>query len=420
MYRMLAALWAAGACATALQAQNNSPTATSPVLTLAEALDRAGATSPSIAAASAGMQAAAAQRRVAGLRPNPMLDVEAENVAGTGMFEGLRAAETTVSLAVPIERGGKRNARVGVADAEATRAALQAAVARANLRLRITQAYVAAVAAARRFANAREQLGIAAEVLRAAHVRVQAGRASPLEEQRADVAHITAGGVAEREARNARGAAEALARLIDSPVTALDLAWFDHLDGTGPRLPSSREGTLAFAMAEADVATARAQVRLAQSQRVPDFTVSAGARRLEASNDLAAVIGLSIPIPIFNNGRPAIDLAIAQQQQVEAQRRSALLDAEQAIASAELDAANAAASARIATGHALAGAQEAARIARIGYREGKFGQLDLLEAERTLAETRASAIDALAAHHDAEARLERLTAPAPTITDRNR
>ena len=44
---------------------------------------------------------------------------------------------------------------------------------------------------------------------------------------------------------------------------------------------------------------------------------------------------------------------------------------------------------------ALAAAEEAARIARIGYREGKFGQLDLLDAERTLAQTRAAAIDAL-------------------------
>jgi cobalt-zinc-cadmium efflux system outer membrane protein len=91
-----------------------------------------------------------------------------------------------------------------------------------------------------------------------------------------------------------------------------------------------------------------------------------------------------------------------------------VLDAEQMIASAEADAANAATTARNATGPMLAAAQEAARIARIGYREGKFGQLDLLEAERTLAETRAATIDALAAYHDARARLERLTAPAPT------
>lgn len=80
---------------------------------------------------------------------------------------------------------------------------------------------------------------------------------------------------------------------------------------------------------------------------------------------------------------------------------------------AQADVGNAATSARNATGPALAAATEAARIARIGYREGKFSQLDLLEAERTLAETRAAAIDSLAAYHDAQARLERLTAAAP-------
>jgi len=63
---------------------------------------------------------------------------------------------------------------------------------------------------------------------------------------------------------------------------------------------------------------------------------------------------------------------------------------------------------------------EAARIARIGYREGKFGQLDLLDAERTLLDTRTAAIDALAAYHDARARLERLTAEAPIARDTDR
>lgn len=102
------------------------------------------------------------------------------------------------------------------------------------------------------------------------------------------------------------------------------------------------------------------------------------------------------------------------QMQAEAQRRLARLDAERSIATAQTELANAAASARTATGPGLAAAVEAARIARIGYREGKFGQLDLLEAERTLAETRTAAIDALAAYHDAQARLERLAAPAAT------
>lgn len=101
-------------------------------------------------------------------------------------------------------------------------------------------------------------------------------------------------------------------------------------------------------------------------------------------------------------------------------RRAALLEAEREIATAQADLANAATTARSSTGPALAAATEAARIARIGYREGKFGQLDLLEAERTLAETRGAAIDALAAYHDAQARLDRLTAAAPVSTGNSR
>ena len=92
----------------------------------------------------------------------------------------------------------------------------------------------------------------------------------------------------------------------------------------------------------------------------------------------------------------------------------------QDIARAQVEVANAATSARNASGPALASATEAARIARIGYREGKFGQLDLLDAERTLSETRTAAIDALATYPDAKARLERLVAAAPSLEENDR
>ncbi len=162
-------------------------------------------------------------------------------------------------------------------------------------------------------------------------------------------------------------------------------------------------------------------MRLARSQRVPDVTLSASARRLEATNDVAAVFGVSIPFPVFNNGTAAEAQASAQSDQAQALRRAAELDSAQAIASAEAEVANAATSARNASGPALVAAREAARIARIGYREGKFSQLDLLDAERTLSETRAAAIDALAAYHDAQARRDHLATAAPNLQkDQNR
>jgi cobalt-zinc-cadmium efflux system outer membrane protein len=416
MNRIIAAVLAAGACASPLWAQTTttdlSATAAS-VLTLVEALNRAGASSPFQDAAAAGIRAAEAQRRVAGLRPNPSIVGEAENVAGTGIYQGLRSSETTVGLSLPFELGGKRGARIAVADAQIERAGLQAEIARADLRLRVTQTYNAAVAAQHRIGIAEDQLGIAAEVLRAARARVQAGRASPLEEQRADVARIFAEGTLERVRRSAEAASGNLARLLGMPVGQLDRSWFDTVPSIGAFLPRRTSRTLTVAAARADLDTATAQVRLARSQRMPDLTVSASARRLEQTNDVAAVFGISIPLNVFNSGRASIAVADAQREQSDAQRRIALLDAEQDVATAQTEAENAATSARNATGPALATAIEAARIARIGYREGKFGQLDLLDAERTLRETRTAAIDALAALHDAQARLERLNAAAP-------
>ena len=415
MKRILAALMAAGACAPALHAQTNQGVDAAPI-TLDQALSAAGAASPVVEASEAGVRAAQAQRSIAGLRPNPSLETMSENVAGTGAYAGLRSSETTVSLAVPIELGGKRTARVVVADAQIGRASIDAAIARADLRLRVTQAFIAAAAASRRVVVARERVSLAAEVLRAASVRVSAGRASPLEQQRAEVARVAAEDEAEQADRTAEVSLQNLSRLIGMSVRSIDVGWLDTMQPVGPVRPAPSGDTLAAAAARADLSTAAAQVRLARSQRVPDVTVSAGARRLAATNDTAGVVSLSVPLPLFNSGRSGVALANAQRDQADANRRLATLDADQAIATAAAEAANAATRARNANGPSLAAAREAARIARIGYREGKFGQLDLLEAERTLAETRIAAIDALAAYHDAQAQLARLTAPAPEPT----
>lgn len=416
MYRIIAAALAAATCATVAQAQPGAPLAQDEPLTLDRALELAGATAPHLQAASAEVRMAEAQRRVAGLRPNPSVSVETENFVGTGAYSGLNSAETTVGMSLPVELGGKRTARIGVADAQTRRARLDVAVARADLVLRVTQAFNVAAAAERRAAIARDQAGIAQEGLRVAQVRVRAGRASPLEEQRAQVSRANAENALGRAERTADLARANLSLLVGRAPGRIDPLWLDRISAR-PREPRQVEGTLALAAAEADVAIAGAQVRLARSRRVQDVTVSAGARRLEATNDTAAVLGVSIPLPLFNGGQAGVDAARAQQDQAEALGRAARIEAEQTTASAENDLANAEASAFTANGPALAAAQEAARIARIGYREGKFGQLDLLDAERVLAETRAAAVDALAAYHDAEARLRRLTARVPTEED---
>lgn len=418
MNRFVAALIAAStSCAVFAQAQSAAVADRAPIppLTLDDAVALAGGSAPAADAAKAGIESARAAQAIAGLRPNPSVQSQVENIVGSGPYGGFSQAEVTVGLNIPIELGGKRSARIAVADAQTNRAMLVAAIAQSDIRLQVTSLYVEAVATERRLATAADQLLIARAAFHAAKVRVQAGRASPLEEQRADVARITAEVALERQQRLAEAARRNLQRRIGRPIPGpLDTGMLDRLpvSTSGPH-DTTGAGTLTLAAADADVAIADAGVGVARSQRMPDVTVGPAFRRLEATNDTAAVFSLSVPIPLFNAGHAAVAQASAERTRAEAQRRATALDVEQAITDAQAESDNAATTARAASGPALAAAQEAARIARIGYREGKFGQLDLRDAERTLAETRIAAIDALAAYQNAKARLERLTAPVP-------
>ncbi|CUS43729.1 MAG: TolC family protein [Pseudomonadota bacterium] len=419
MHRFVAALLAAASCAGVAQAQTSPPVEAGEVLTLDSALAQAGVSSPQAEAAAAGIRAAEAGRTVAGLRPNPSVSAQSENVVGSGPYRGFDQAETTVTFSMPLELGGKRGARIGVADARIGRAELEAAITRADVRLRVTQAYIEAVAADRRLTIARDQLRIANESLRVARDRVMVGESSPIDEQRTSVAQINAQTGLERAERGFQVARDNLALLLGQPLAGtFDQAWFDRVRAVGPDVRPTADGTLAYAAARADLLIADANVRLARSQRVPDLTLSAGARRLSATGDTAAVLGISVPLPFFNNGRASVSQANAERNQAGARQRAVKLDAEQDIAIVQRDRDNAAASVR-ASGPALAAAMEAARIARLGYGQGKFDQLVLLDAERTLAETRNAAVDALAQYHDAEARLARLIAPAPASSGDN-
>lgn len=417
MNRIIAAVLAAVACVGSAHAQAQTELAApARTLSLGDLLDMASGKAPATDAAQASVDAARAGRTIAGLRPNPTAQTQVENVAGSNSYGGFQQAETTVMLNVPIELGRKRSARIAQADARTDRALIEAAVTQADLRYQVTQLYVDAAAAVRRQDVARDQLRIAQDAFNAARVRVRSGRASPLEEQRADVARINAQTALEQAGRLAQAARDNLARRIGRPIDgALDRSLIDELPAAtmGPVAPATTEGTLAMAAARADVAISTAAVQVARSQRVPDITVGPGVRRLSTTNDTALVFSVSMPLPLFNGGRAAVAQAAAEQTRSEALQRLTEQDVGQAITSAQAEADNAATGARAANGPALEAAQEAARIARIGYREGKFGQLDLLDAERTLAQTRVAAIDALAAYHTARARLERLTARAP-------
>ena len=88
------------------------------VLTLGKALALTLMHNPELKAFSLEVRVAEARQLQAGLRPNPELDVEVENVGGTGPLRGFDGAESTIQLSQLIEFGNKAEKRRKIASFE--------------------------------------------------------------------------------------------------------------------------------------------------------------------------------------------------------------------------------------------------------------------------------------------------------------
>ncbi len=376
-------------------------------ITLAEALARAAATSPTLAAAEADVAAAQGRARQSGFRPNPELGLEVENFAGTGAFSGLDDAESTVTLGQRFELGGKRPARQRAAEAEVETARLRLSVARADLLKDVRDAYAEAFADGRRVDLAREQFLRAENLQTIATELVDAGREPPLRALRARTAALEAVArvrAAEAEYAEAQRALAALwggADDLPEPVAPTDEAV--------PAAAVDPSEALDVRLAEAEVASSVAVVARERTLSRPDVTVSVGARQFRGTDDTALVVGASLPIGIFDRNQGNIAAANAERTGAEARRNAALAGAIRRTRDAQAALRTAEARLVFLETRAEPEAIEAVRIAREGFSAGRFTLLDVLDAEEALNTVQSELITAQLDRAQAIAALTRAT-----------
>lgn len=377
-------------------------------LTLSEALRLAETSAPQIAAAEANVRAAEGRARQAGLGPNPEARLEVENALGSGPYTGLDNAEATLAIGQTLELGGKRRARTNAAraDLEAARASL--AIARADIVAEVRTAFAEAVAASERLTLAEQAAERAAELARIAAKLVEEGREPPLRAYRALSAASEA--VADRETARAQLASSLSAlAVLTGQQGPFEIVAPVAVETVSVPTPDPTQ-TLDVRLAELELEAARARIDVERAGRVPDLTVEGGVRHFRDTGDTAVVAGVSMPIPIRNRNQGAIAAASGEAAAAEARRNLALAQANRRIIDAR--ASLAAAEARLQTLRKLSlpDAEEAVRLARLGYREGEFTLLDVLDAEAALATAREGVIDAELARAKALAALERAAA----------
>ena len=371
-------------------------------LTLDSALQSAFANNPDLAAAQWEIDIAQGGRQQAGLIPNPVLSVDAEDTRRDTRTTGVKLSQT-------LELGGKRGARIDVATRAQDAAALTLEQRRNTLRADVIDSYYSALRAQERLDLAQRSLALAERGLLVANARVTAGKTSPVEATRAQVQLSE---IRLELNRAQMGLTDGYRRLAASTGSAT--VEFQAVATQGlPQLPAAQllarlEQTAELRLAELQILQGEASVGLEKAQRIPDLDVSIGSQYDAGARERVNLVGVSMPLPLFNRNQgnvlaasrradQARDLRNATELRLRTETRQAL-DLWQT-ANSEVRAFNQ---------QILPAAQSAVDSATRGFEMGKFNFLDVLDAQRTLIAARTQYLVATAQATDAWVRIERI------------
>ncbi|MEG3126045.1 TolC family protein [Sphingomonas sp. GB1N7] len=348
----------------------------------------------------------AAQARA---RPNPSINVYAENFAGDLTANARSQQQTTFQIDQPIELGGKRSARIAAGEAGIAAAQARNRDGRLTYATELARAYGGAEIADRRIALAEDEVEEATADLKVAQALVGAGKEARLRQVQAETELNTL----QADLENARALkTAALARLsalagVVTPFTGVTESLLDRLDAKPTYGPIDPMQATTVRLAEAERDAAAKAVTVQQRLAIPNVTAQLGVRQLRVASGPAIVAGFSLPLPIFDRNRGNIAAARADLQGAEARAVAARLEA-QAGTGAVLALVAAADVRAAAANRTLATAEEGYRLARIAYEAGKSPLIELLVARHNLGVARGVILDAASARLDIRANLARL------------
>ena len=369
---------------------------------LQDVLARAARQHPLLEAARARVAAARGARRTAGALANPILTYSLENAP----FPGRPLAtplerETQTYATLPLEPLFQRwsrvrgaNQLVRAADADLVRARQMVALDAARAFYRVAEAQVAVDAATdvqqglrelQTYNEARVREGVTAEA-DLIRTQVELSRVEATATlARVDLARARAALAPYLGGEGADGTPiDSLRVAIDEP--AANVAGPALLPALPELLVTARARRPDVVAARARVAAARADVATQQTLAVRQLGATFGSKRTAGVSSM--IVGLSLPIPLFDQNRGEVQrtaaLRTVAEQELEWAERQAVADVQAALASAYLLADQ---TERL-RGTFLQRAQESQRIALAAYQDGAIGLLQVLDASRTLAEAR--------------------------------
>lgn len=377
-------------------------------LALEKALRIAEESHPKLALARARVDSAEGRSDQAGRLPNPLLVARMESAPFEGGTSG--EAEFVAGLSQRLPFGGRLGAASRVEELERDRLRKELDVRRVEIRARVHAAFATALYADAVVRLQADALGIARNGVALAKTRLAAGDALPEEVARVEIEEVRAR-LEEDHADGLRTLAHvALASALGDGalrIESLEGSLEDSLEVPTIESLLARldEGPHA-ALADAEIAAARARIDLAKAERIPDVNLDLFYRRLEHSEQDAFDVGLGVPLPIFDRNQGRIREAEAEAAGARARARAVRSEASGRLREAHVRLAKAVRHARLLKSEILPRAETVLRGAETRHGGGDMSLADVLPIRRERTGAHLAYLEALREVLDAWGRLK--------------
>ncbi len=401
-------------CASFAQPHENKRTSE---ITLQQALSLSLQQNPQLAGYKFRRAALSGEQMTAQLHPETRIHFEAENLAGSGEFSGIDAAELTLSFSSMIELGGQRDARTSVVTARQQQLESERRVAVLDLVAAVNYRFIALLAAQEQVRLEEEAQHLAQALADSLVKRVQAGSTPQAELMRARAALARTQIALDKARQQAQEEALFLSAFWADATPDFTRASGDLFALTNPEPVANWQTRLAqnpdLALLGDATRLRAAELRKAESESKLALGWNAGVRQFQQSDDTALVLGLNLPLAAGKRATGALQTARAEQDAAQFAEDSAKSQLEIRLNQtfiAHQQALNETLSLR---DRILPLLQDASRATASAFEQGRYSSLELAMAQRELLETRAELINAALRAHETRIELERLTASAP-------
>jgi outer membrane protein, heavy metal efflux system len=325
-----------------------------------------------------------------GLMSNPQLSLEAENIFGSKDFNGFNGSELTATLSQDIMLGGKLSKLKNVAELETNLAFFDYEIMRLEIITNVRKVFNDVVKTHNLLEKQNELLDNTNSFIQNVKQRNKEGAVSSIEVLRANLVYNKL----EIDLISTKQQFKTLKKILTTlmGINEINSNTFiaeKTVEKALPKLDKLKElqnFNPAISKRKMIEKQDYSKIDYEQSLAVPDLTIEAGIRRINESSANTFLIGISMPLPIFNRNQGNIAKAEIRLDQNRIRNDGIRRKMEGKLTEFYNDAVKLQYSLTAYKETLLPQAKEALEYIKQGYNQGRYKILDVIDSQNTLIE----------------------------------